>query len=35
MLSKITDIYAEYSADYDPTSEVTKQFCSKVQNKLY
>nr|WP_305793602.1 hypothetical protein [Wolbachia endosymbiont of Brugia pahangi] len=28
-------MYAEYSADYDPTSEVTKQFCSKVQNKLY
>ncbi|MGL9717428.1 MAG: virulence RhuM family protein [Wolbachia sp.] len=32
---KITDIYAECSADYDPTSEVTKQFYSKVQNKLH
>ncbi|WP_250295088.1 RhuM family protein [Wolbachia endosymbiont of Oedothorax gibbosus] len=32
---KITDIYAECSADYDPTSEITKQFYSKVQNKLH
>lgn len=32
---KITDIYAECSADYDPNSEITKQFYAKVQNKLY
>jgi hypothetical protein len=32
---KITDIYAECSADYDPTSEITKQFYSQVQNKLH
>jgi len=32
---RITDIYAECSADYDPTSEITKQFYSKVQNKFH
>lgn len=32
---KITDIYAECSADYDPNSEITRQFYAKVQNKLY
>lgn len=32
---KITDIYAECSADYDPNSDVTKQFYSVVQNKLH
>lgn len=32
---KITDIYAECSADYDPTSETTKQFYANVQNKLH
>ena len=32
---KITDIYAECSADYDPCSEITKQFYAQVQNKLY
>ena len=29
---KITDIYAECSADYDSTNGVTKQFYAKVQN---
>ncbi|UPA54932.1 virulence RhuM family protein [Wolbachia pipientis] len=32
---KITDIYAECSADYDPNSDITRQFYAKVQNKLY
>ena len=32
---KITDIYAECSADYDSQSDTTKQFYSKVQNKLH
>ncbi|MDP4725132.1 MAG: virulence RhuM family protein [Alphaproteobacteria bacterium] len=32
---KITDIYAECSADYDPASSVTKEFYAKVQNKLH
>jgi hypothetical protein len=32
---KITDIYAECSADYDQTSEITKQFYAQVQNKLH
>jgi hypothetical protein len=32
---KITDIYAECSADYDPSSEITKQFYAQVQNKLH
>jgi hypothetical protein len=32
---KITDIYAECSADYDPISEITKQFYAQVQNKLH
>ncbi len=32
---KITDIYAECSADYDPHSDITRQFYAKVQNKLY
>lgn len=32
---KITDIYADCSTDYDPNSEITKQFYAKVQNKLY
>ena len=32
---KITDIYAECSADYDPHGDTTKQFYSKVQNKLH
>jgi hypothetical protein len=32
---KITDIYAQCSADYDPDSDITKQFHAKVQNKLH
>ena len=32
---KITDIYAECSADYDPKSNITKTFYSTVQNKLH
>ena len=32
---KITDIYAECSADYDPKSSITKTFYSTVQNKLH
>lgn len=32
---KITDIYAQCSADYDLNSEVTKQFFATVQNKLH
>lgn len=32
---KITDIYAECSADYDVNDEMTKQFYATVQNKLH
>lgn len=32
---KITDIYAQCSADYDPSTEITKQFFATVQNKLH
>lgn len=32
---KITDIYAQCSADYDPDEEITKQFFATVQNKLH
>jgi len=32
---KITDIYSECSIDYDPNSEITKQFYKTVQNKLH
>ena len=32
---KITDIYAGCSADYDPYTEVTKEFFATVQNKLH
>jgi len=32
---KITDIYAQCSADYDPQSDITKQFFATVQNKLH
>lgn len=32
---KITDIYAQCSADYDPNEEITRQFFSTVQNKLH
>ncbi len=32
---KITDIYAQCSADYDPNSQVTQDFYATVQNKLH
>ncbi len=32
---KITDIYAQCSADYNPNEEITKQFFATVQNKLH
>jgi hypothetical protein len=32
---KITDIYAQCSADYDPQATVTKEFYAIVQNKLH
>jgi hypothetical protein len=35
MYQKITDIYAECSADYSPESNITKQFFATVQNKLH
>src|SRR3989339_136897 len=35
MYQKITDIYAECSADYSPDEEITKQFFATVQNKLH
>ncbi|MEM9455214.1 MAG: virulence RhuM family protein [Myxococcota bacterium] len=32
---KITDIYAQCSVDYDPRSNITRQFYATVQNKLH
>jgi len=32
---KITDIYAQCSADYDPDEQITKEFFETVQNKLH
>ena len=32
---KITDIYAQCSADYDPNHQTSKEFFSTVQNKLH
>jgi hypothetical protein len=32
---KITDIYAQCSADYDPNSQMTKAFYATVQNKMH
>ena len=32
---KITDIYAQCSADYDPSMKITEQFFATVQNKLH
>ena len=32
---KITDLFAECSYDYNPNSEITKNFYAKVQNKLH
>src|SRR3989338_3731462 len=35
MYQKITDIYAQCSADYSPDNDITKQFFATVQNKLH
>ena len=32
---KITDIYSQCSADYDPNSKITEEFFATVQNKLH
>jgi len=32
---KITDIFAECSVDYDPKSEITKEFYASIQNKFH
>ena len=32
---KITDVYAECSADYDPKAETTLQFFKRVQDMMY
>ena len=32
---KITDVYAECSADYDPKAEITQQFFKMVQNMMH
>jgi len=35
MYQKVTDIYAQCSADYDPDEAITKEFFATVQNKLH
>jgi len=35
MYQKVTDIYAQCSADYNPNEKITKQFFAAVQNKLH
>lgn len=35
LYQKITDIYAQCSADYSPDSDITEQFFATVQNKLH
>ena len=35
LYQKITDIYAQCSADYDPNSQTSKEFFSTIQNKLH
>jgi len=35
LYQKITDIYAQCSADYNPDEKITKQFFATVQNKLH
>jgi len=35
MYQKITDVYAQCSADYSPDGDITKQFFATVQNKLH
>jgi hypothetical protein len=32
---KITDIYAQCSADYDPNSDITQRFFATIQNKMH
>lgn len=32
---KVTDIYSQCSADYDPNEEITREFFATVQNKLH
>ena len=35
LYQKITDIYAQCSADYDPNAQISKEFFATVQNKLH
>ena len=35
LYQKVTDIYAQCSADYDPDGDITKKFFATVQNKLH
>ncbi|HCU31431.1 MAG: hypothetical protein UX09_C0015G0001 [Candidatus Uhrbacteria bacterium GW2011_GWE2_45_35] len=35
LYQKVTDIYAQCSADYSPENDITKQFFATVQNKLH
>jgi len=35
LYQKITDIYTQCSADYDPSHETSKEFFATVQNKLH
>lgn len=35
LYQKITDIYAQCSVDYDPNSQISKDFFATVQNKLH
>src|SRR3989344_8188326 len=35
MYQKVTDIYSQCSADYNPNGEITKLFFATVQNKLH
>ena len=35
LYQKVTDIYAQCSADYDPASDITRKFYATVQNKLH
>lgn len=35
LYQKITDIFAECSIDYDPNSEITKNFYAMIQNKFH
>lgn len=35
LYQKITDIYVQCSADYDPNAQISKEFFATVQNKLH